>query len=193
MLTETASSIFELSEEQLAVRDAARALGHPVGLQDRWASGIDHGWSRGRRRGTPGKWVDEPVPPEHAVEAEGTESMEGPEAAVPARAGGSAGTGSPGVAAEPGTTPADPNTIPQQVLEVAETREQVRRLAAGAFKGQRISAMDARITALVDELLDGLESGLIDAAILYERDLRGEQRVVDERQFPRIETGVGGK
>ncbi len=103
-----------------AVRDAARALGHPVGLQDRWASGIDHGWSRGRRRGTPGKWADEPVPPEHAVEAEGTESMEGPEAAVPARAGGSAGTGPPGVAAEPGTTPADPDTIPQQVLEVAD-------------------------------------------------------------------------
>lgn len=36
----------------------------------------------------------------------------------------------------------------------AHTR--LRRLAAGAFKGQRISAMDARITALVDELLDGL-------------------------------------
>lgn len=30
----------------------------------------------------------------------------------------------------------------------------LRRLAAGAFKGQRISAMDAQITALVDELID---------------------------------------
>ena len=36
----------------------------------------------------------------------------------------------------------------------AHTR--LRTLAAGAFKGQRISAMDDRITALVDELLDGV-------------------------------------
>ncbi|WP_172119963.1 error-prone DNA polymerase [Actinomyces faecalis] len=30
-----------------AVRDAARALGHPAGLQDAWARSIEHGWSRG--------------------------------------------------------------------------------------------------------------------------------------------------
>lgn len=42
----------------------------------------------------------------------------------------------------------------------AHTR--LRKLAAGAFKGQRISAMDERITALVDELLDDV-AGRTDA------------------------------
>lgn len=39
----------------------------------------------------------------------------------------------------------------------AHTR--LRKLAAGAFKGQRVSAMDERITTLVDELLDGVTTG----------------------------------
>ena len=110
-----------------AVRDAARALGHPVGLQDRWASGIDHGWSRGRKRGTPGKWADEPTPPEHAVD----EQDAAPAGPVPGAAGpgtGAAGerpgAGSPTSAGEPGAapdaSPADPDAIPRQVLEVAD-------------------------------------------------------------------------
>ena len=34
-----------------AVRDAARALGYPAGLQDAWAGATERGWSRGRARG----------------------------------------------------------------------------------------------------------------------------------------------
>nr|WP_300338401.1 error-prone DNA polymerase [Actinomyces sp.] len=33
-----------------AVRDAARALGYPAGLQDAWARSVEHGWSRGQDR-----------------------------------------------------------------------------------------------------------------------------------------------
>ena len=98
-----------------AVRDAARALGHPVGLQDRWASGIDHGWSRGRKRGTPGKWADEPAPPERAVDAQDA----GPAGAGESDSAPGTVTGPvTGSAAGPGT--ADPDAIPQQVLEVAD-------------------------------------------------------------------------
>ncbi|MDQ4118590.1 MAG: cytochrome P450 [Actinomycetota bacterium] len=43
----------------------------------------------------------------------------------------------------------------------------LRKLAAGAFKGQRISAMDARITALVDELLDAFTGGDLIADVAY--------------------------
>ncbi|MDN5919114.1 MAG: cytochrome P450, partial [Pseudonocardia sp.] len=52
----------------------------------------------------------------------------------------------------------------------AHTR--LRKLAAGAFKGQRIAAMDARITALVDELLDGFLRG------------SGEQDLISEVAYP---------
>lgn len=48
----------------------------------------------------------------------------------------------------------------------------LRKLAAGAFKGQRIAAMDARITALVDELLDGFVRGA------------GEQDLIGEVAYP---------
>ncbi|WP_214405271.1 cytochrome P450 [Pseudonocardia lacus] len=47
----------------------------------------------------------------------------------------------------------------------AHTR--LRKLAAGAFRTQRISAMDARITALVDELLDGFTGGDLIAGLAY--------------------------
>lgn len=43
----------------------------------------------------------------------------------------------------------------------------LRRLAAGAFKGQRISAMDASITALVDELIDSFTGGDLIAGVAY--------------------------
>ncbi len=43
----------------------------------------------------------------------------------------------------------------------------LRRLAAGAFKGQRISAMDAQITALVDELIDSFTGGDLIAGVAY--------------------------
>ncbi|MBW0103767.1 cytochrome P450 [Pseudonocardia sp. KRD291] len=48
----------------------------------------------------------------------------------------------------------------------------LRKLAAGAFKGQRIAVMDARITALVDELLDGFLRG------------SGEQDLISEVAYP---------
>lgn len=38
----------------------------------------------------------------------------------------------------------------------------LRKLAAGAFKGQRISAMDETITRIVDEHIDALPSGTVD-------------------------------
>ena len=38
----------------------------------------------------------------------------------------------------------------------------LRKLAAGAFKGQRIAAMDETITRIVDEHLDALPSGTVD-------------------------------
>lgn len=43
----------------------------------------------------------------------------------------------------------------------------LRKLAAGAFKGQRISAMDASITALVDELIDSFTGGDLIAGVAY--------------------------
>ncbi|RZT84511.1 cytochrome P450 [Pseudonocardia sediminis] len=48
----------------------------------------------------------------------------------------------------------------------------LRKLAAGAFKGQRIAVMDAQITALVDELLDGFLAGA------------GEQDLISEVAYP---------
>ncbi|MET0191364.1 MAG: cytochrome P450 [Pseudonocardia sediminis] len=48
----------------------------------------------------------------------------------------------------------------------------LRKLAAGAFKGQRIAVMDAQITALVDELLDGFLAGT------------GEQDLISEVAYP---------
>ncbi|MGH3630792.1 MAG: cytochrome P450, partial [Sciscionella sp.] len=48
----------------------------------------------------------------------------------------------------------------------AHTR--LRKLAAGAFKGQRITAMDGQITALVDELLDALVRGPATADLISE-------------------------
>ncbi|GAA0935538.1 cytochrome P450 [Pseudonocardia zijingensis] len=47
----------------------------------------------------------------------------------------------------------------------AHTR--LRRLAAGAFKGQRISAMGEQITELVDELVEGFTGGDLISEIAY--------------------------
>lgn len=52
----------------------------------------------------------------------------------------------------------------------AHTR--LRKLAAGAFKGQRIAVMDAQITALVDELLEEFLRGT------------GEQDLISEVAYP---------
>jgi cytochrome P450 len=43
----------------------------------------------------------------------------------------------------------------------------LRRLAGGAFKAQRISAWDVRITELVDELIDGFRGGDLIAELAY--------------------------
>lgn len=82
-----------------AIRDAARALGHPAGAQDRWASATDRGWSRGRKRGAVQKWADEPAPPTSAVQA------------------GAA----PAATTQAGAFPVpDPDAAPLQVLDVAD-------------------------------------------------------------------------
>jgi cytochrome P450 len=47
----------------------------------------------------------------------------------------------------------------------AHTR--LRKLAAGAFRTQRVSAMGERITALVDDLLDGFTGGDLIAGLAY--------------------------
>jgi cytochrome P450 len=47
----------------------------------------------------------------------------------------------------------------------AHTR--LRKLAAGAFRSQRVSRMGERITALVDELLDGFTGGDLIAGVAY--------------------------
>ncbi|TCK22433.1 cytochrome P450 [Pseudonocardia endophytica] len=53
------------------------------------------------------------------------------------------------------------------VVSDPPAHSRLRKLAAGAFKGQRISAMDASITALVDELIDAFTGGDLIAGVAY--------------------------
>lgn len=96
---------------RLAVRDAARALGYPAGLQDAWAGSVERGWSRGRR-GTAQKWADEPAAPRQVVSADATSACSTSRPGPCATGTGDTVPGGPAVT--------DRDTIPEQVRQVAD-------------------------------------------------------------------------